>query len=97
MVYWGGGPVENRTGPVGEPASGTTDVLVKLSAKPGSPCEGDENQGPQALWAFSSDACGVLGLPDAILLHAGHQRLLLGSVAESVLRHAACPILVVRA
>jgi hypothetical protein len=73
VVYRGGGPVENSTGPVGKPVTGTTGVLVKVTAKPGSPCQGeiDEHQGPQALWVFSSDACGVYGLSDTAIAHAG--------------------------
>jgi hypothetical protein len=73
VVYWGGGPVDNSTGPVGEPVTGTTGVLVRVTAKPGSPCQGDvgQNQGPQALWVFSSDACGIYGLVNASLDHAG--------------------------
>lgn len=75
VVYWGGGHVEGGTGPVGKPVDGitTTGVLVNVSAKPGSPCHGEtgEHQGPQALWIFSSDACGLYGLPDTTIAHAG--------------------------
>jgi hypothetical protein len=73
VVYWGGGPVENDHGPVGEPVTGTDGVLAKLTAKPESPCRGDvgENDGPQALWVFSSDACGTYGLNQVAIAHAG--------------------------
>jgi hypothetical protein len=76
VVYWGGGPVDNSSGPVGKPVTGTTGVLVRVTAKPGSPCQGevDENQGPQALWVFSSDACGVYGLGDTTIAHAGRTK-----------------------
>ncbi len=73
VVYWGGGPVDSSSGPVGKPVTGSTaGVLVRPTAKPGSPCEGDidEDQGPQALWVFSSDACGVYGLDDTMIAHA---------------------------
>ncbi len=48
-------------------------VLVHVSAKPGSPCRGDieGNDRPQALWVFSSDACGVYDFTDLTILHAG--------------------------
>jgi hypothetical protein len=75
IVYWGGGPVENSTGVVGEPVDGesTTGVLVKLTVKPGSPCRGEigDHQGPQALWVFSSDACGIYGMSGTTVAHYG--------------------------
>lgn len=73
-VYWGGGPVVSSVGPVGKPLVGAdTGVLVRVTAKPGSPCRGeiDENQSVQALWVFSSDACGVYGLDGLTIAHAG--------------------------
>lgn len=78
VVYWGGGPVESSAGPVGKPVDGiaTTGVLVMVRAKPGSPCHGEigEHQGPQALWVFSSDACGVYGLNRITIAHAGRTK-----------------------
>lgn len=73
-VYWGGGPVVSSTGPVGKPLVGAdTGVLVRVSARPGTPCRGEigENRGPQALWVFSSDACGVYQLDDVKITRAG--------------------------
>lgn len=73
-VYWGGGPVESRIGPVGKPLVGANSgVLVRVTAKLGSPCRGeiDENHGLQALWVFSSDACGVYGQEGLTIAHAG--------------------------
>lgn len=48
-------------------------VLVRLTSRPGTACRGavNGNEQPQALWVFSSDACGLYGFPDATLTHAG--------------------------
>ncbi len=71
VVYRGGGPVSNGLQSVGRPVGG--GVLVKVSARPGSPCrsEIEGNSSPQALWVFSSDACGTYDLPDVNIVHAG--------------------------
>jgi hypothetical protein len=78
VVYWGGGPVESSTGVVGKPVDGesTTGVLVKLTVKPGSPCHGEigDHRGPQALWVFSSDACGIYGIPGTTVAHYGRTK-----------------------
>jgi hypothetical protein len=74
VVYWGGGPVVSRTGPVGKPLVGAdSGVLVRVTVKPGGQCRGDayENQRLQALWVFSSDACGVYGLDRLAIAHSG--------------------------
>jgi len=66
--------VISSTGLVGKPFEGAdTGVLVTVSAKPGTPCRGEfgENRGPQALWVFSSDACGAYQLDDVKIEHAG--------------------------
>ena len=73
VVYRGGGLVVNATnGPVGGPA-GITGVLVRTAVTPGSPCHDDpgETQGPQALWVFSSTACGVYGLNATTITKSG--------------------------
>jgi hypothetical protein len=71
VVYRGGGPVADGLRSVGEPTYG--GVLVHVSAKPGSPCRGEieGNDRLQALWVFSSDACGVYEFADLAIVHAG--------------------------
>jgi hypothetical protein len=74
VVYWGGGPVMSRIGPVGKPLVGAdSGVLVRVTANPEGQCRGelDENHDLQALWVFSSDACGVYGLNGMTIAHAG--------------------------
>jgi hypothetical protein len=70
VVYGQGGPVTNGSQVVGQAAPG--GVLVRLRAKPGTSCCAVEgNEGLQALWVFSSDACGLYGFPDMEIKHAG--------------------------
>ena len=71
VVYRGGGPVANGLRSVGEPT--TNGVLVHVSGKPGTKCRGEieGNDRLQALWVFSSDACGVYDFPDLAIVHAG--------------------------
>jgi len=74
VVYWGGGPVVGAMGIVGRPVTGTdSDVLGMVNANAEGHCRGeiDGHRGPQALWVFSSDACGVYGLDDVTISHAG--------------------------
>lgn len=71
VVYRGGGPVARGETVVGKPVFG--GVLVTVRAPEGKPCGGtiDGNNQPQALWLFSSDACGVYGYPQVAISHAG--------------------------
>jgi hypothetical protein len=73
-VYWGGGPVESQSGPVGKPIEGAdSGVLVKVRANARGQCRGetDGNHEAQALWVFSSDACGVYGINGLTIAHSG--------------------------
>ena len=74
-VYWGGGPVIGRFGEVGKPESGAaiSGVLARVTTAPGKPCRGEtgDSDRVQALWVFSSDACGVYGLYGLEIAHAG--------------------------
>jgi len=70
-VYRGGGNVEGASGRVGKPVDG--GVLSRLNANPDGGCRGaiNSNDSPQALWVFSSDACGAYSLPNLTIAHAG--------------------------
>lgn len=70
--YGDGGEVVNRQKQkVGKGVSG--GVLVHVSAQSGSGCDGpiNDDESLQALWVFSSDACGVYGLPGIEISHNG--------------------------
>ncbi len=70
-VYYGdGGPVTRGSDTVGE---GLVDgVLVRVTAPGGSPCRrAPRPAGLQALWVFSSDACGAYGFDNLQITHAG--------------------------
>jgi hypothetical protein len=71
VVYRGGGPVADGLRLVGEPTD--DGVLVRVSANTTGNCRGDVagNDRPQALWVFSSDACGVYSFDDLQIVHAG--------------------------
>jgi hypothetical protein len=71
VVYRGGGPVANGLRVVGEPTA--DGVLVRVASRPDTNCRGEVegNDRPQALWVFSSDACGTYDLPDVTITHAG--------------------------
>jgi hypothetical protein len=74
IVYGVGGPVaaaENANQIIGKSVGG--GVLVQVRAKEGTNCRGpvDGNDSPQALWVFSSDACGTYGLAHVSITHAG--------------------------
>ncbi|HTX41429.1 MAG TPA: hypothetical protein VMD25_06345 [Acidobacteriaceae bacterium] len=71
QVYRGGGPVTRGSIKVGEPtAYGVRGQLIG-----NGPCRGavDGNENPQAFWLFSTDACGVYGIPGLTIAHAGRE------------------------
>ncbi len=74
VVYRGGGPVAHGETAVGVPVPG--GVLVALRAAEAKPCRGsiDGNNRPQALWLFSSDACGAYGYAQVEIAHAGRTK-----------------------
>jgi hypothetical protein len=61
VVYGNGGKIENEMGKVvGKAVPG--GVLVTVSNRPGSQCEGMPlSKTPQPIWVFSANACGVYG------------------------------------
>lgn len=70
--YGDGGVVRTRTKQkVGKGVFG--GVLVHVQENPKGGCEGPVNGDDrlQALWVFSADACGVYGLKDVKIAHAG--------------------------
>jgi len=74
VVYGEGGPVttgENPNQIVGKKVN--DGVLGQVRAKEGTKCRGaiDGNDNPQALWIFSSDACGTYGLEHISIAQAG--------------------------
>jgi hypothetical protein len=74
VVYGADAPVgsaENAEDIVGRSVHG--GVLVEVRAKPGTECRGAVagNNAPQALWVFSSDACGSYGMGHLRIAHAG--------------------------
>ncbi len=71
QVYRGGGPVASGLMTVGEVTPwGALDVP---RAQPGQPCRATVagNDQPQAMWLFSSDACGVYGFSNIRIQHTG--------------------------
>ena len=73
--YGDGGKVTNHHHrKIGKATTGG-GVLVPLEDSPGSPCAGwpGATQGPQALWLFSADACGLYDLKHIRLAHAGNK------------------------
>ena len=71
IAYQGGGNVFHGHQIVGH--SVPNGVLGHVYAAPGTKCrsEVDGNDRLQALWVFSSDACGLCEFPNLILVHAG--------------------------
>jgi hypothetical protein len=71
VVYRGGGPVMNGREVVGKPVP--DGVLAQPRSTESGNCRGpiDGNDRPQALWIFSTDACGVYGVDGLEVVHSG--------------------------
>jgi hypothetical protein len=70
VAYGEGGPVSSGVDTVGRALA--DGVLVPINANLASGCEGDGGT-PQALWVFSSDSCGVYGIPDVEIVRGGRR------------------------
>jgi hypothetical protein len=73
-VYGVGGPVmsaEDTSKVIGKSVG--DGVLVPVGAKEGTKCRGEMNGNDslQAMWIFSSDACGAYGIEHLRITHAG--------------------------
>ncbi|HEY2548743.1 MAG TPA: hypothetical protein VGI46_21890 [Candidatus Acidoferrum sp.] len=74
VVYGEGGPVTSADSPNDVVGKKVNDgVLGQVRANASAKCQGaiDGNDNPQALWVFSSDACGTYGLEHISIAHAG--------------------------
>jgi hypothetical protein len=74
VVYGFGGPVTTSTNPEDVVGKELKDgVLGQVRSKEGTKCRGaiDGNDRLQALWVFSSDACGAYRLEHISIAHAG--------------------------
>ncbi len=69
QVYRGGGPVARGLTLVGKPTP--YGVLGQLNSSPPCRAEIAGNSAPQALWLFSTDACGLYGFNNLKIGHAG--------------------------
>jgi hypothetical protein len=71
VAYGDGGAVMHGSDRVGDALA--DGVLIPVVANPVARCRGEiaGNANPQALWVFSSDACGVFGLQNVRIVHAG--------------------------
>ena len=98
-VYGVGGPVTDAsTNHVGTGVYG--GVLVHVRAQPNSPCRGplDDHDPLQALWVFSSNACGVYGIDGLTIAHAGRtpptgEIVLTSNHGDALLRSATAMLL----
>jgi hypothetical protein len=74
VVYGDGGSVTsggNAEEVLGKSVHGGVLARVRANESLGCPREVDDNDSPQALWVFSSDACGTYRLAHMQILHGG--------------------------
>jgi hypothetical protein len=70
-VFGAGGEVRDSSNELVGKSLINGGVLVQVHAN--NPCRGavKSNESPQALWVFSANACGVYGLSNVAIAHAG--------------------------
>ncbi len=73
--YGDGGKVTNSHNRKVGKATQNSGVLALLQDSPGSPCAGwpSATEGPQAVWIFSTSACGLFDLKKMRIAHAGNK------------------------
>ncbi len=73
--YGDGGKVTNAHNRKVGKATQNGGVLAQLQDSPGSPCAGwpSATEGLQAVWLFSTDACGLFDLKNMRIAHAGNK------------------------
>jgi hypothetical protein len=74
VAYTSGGDVTTRNGAVvGKSVNDGVLDQARSDSWQGRDCRGvvDDNKSPQAMWVFSSDACGTYGLSNIRVAHAG--------------------------
>ena len=71
VAYGQGGPVAQGDTNVGEALMGGVLAPVRANTSRGCRAEINENDNPQALWVFSSDACGVYGIEGLEIANTG--------------------------
>jgi hypothetical protein len=74
VAYTSGGDVTTRNGAVvGKSVNDGVLDQARSDSRQGRDCRGvvDDNKSPQAMWVFSSDACGTYGLSNIRVAHAG--------------------------
>jgi hypothetical protein len=101
VAYGYGGPVARGIDVMGEVV--VDGVLARVAANPQAGCRGeaDQDDRPQALWVFSSDACGLYGYPEMQIAHAGRTtpvgEIKLASPANFIIRRGSGILLRVNA
>jgi hypothetical protein len=74
VAYTSGRDVTTRNGAVvGKSVNDGVLDQARSDSRQGRDCRGvvDDNKSPQAMWVFSSDACGTYGLSNIRVAHAG--------------------------
>jgi hypothetical protein len=74
VAYTAGGVVTTEDGEVvGKSVNDGVLVQVRASNRQGEECGAaiNENNSPQAMWVFSSDACGTYGVAEMGIVHPG--------------------------